>query len=79
MKAVVGLIKYDAITLEKLQNVGRGDYDKFTEKLSAEGIPKAICDLLFEKYVVEATVLEAIGKHAFSKEVKGLIDEKCLV
>jgi len=33
MKAVVGLIKYDAIPLEKLQNVGRGDYDKFTEKL----------------------------------------------
>ena len=76
MKAVVGLIKYDAITLEKLQNVGRGDYDKFTEKLSAEGIPKAICDLLFEKYVVEATVLEAIGKHAFLREVKGLIDEE---
>jgi len=32
--------------------------------------------LLFEKYVVEATVLEAIGKHAFLKEVKGLIDEE---
>ena len=44
--------------------------------LSAEGIPKAICDLLFEKYVVEATVLEAIGKRAFLKEVKGLIDEE---
>jgi len=75
-RALFGLIKYDAITQEKLQNVGRGNYDKFKEELSAEGVPKAICDLLFEKYVVEATVLEAIGKHAFLKEVKGLIDEE---
>jgi len=37
--------------LEHLQNVGRGDYELFTKKLSAEVIPKAICDLLFEKYL----------------------------
>jgi len=50
MKAVVGLIKYDAITLEKLQNIS-DDKKEFKKDLSAEGIPKAICDLLFEKYV----------------------------
>ena len=73
-----GLIKYPAITHEMIQNIS-DDKKEFRDTLTAEGIPKAICDLLFEKYVVEATVLEAIGKHAFSKEVKGLIDEKCLV
>jgi len=46
-----GLIAYGVGEQEDLQNVGRGDYESFTKDLSAEGIPKAICDLLFEKYV----------------------------
>ena len=74
--ALCGLIKYKVKKLEHLQNIGRGDYDKFKTDLSAKGVPDSICDLLFEKYVVEATALEAIGKHAFLKEVKGLIDEE---
>ena len=37
--------------LGHLQNVSRGDYELFKKDLSAEVIPKAICDLLFEKYV----------------------------
>ena len=48
--AVTGLIVYGATTEEKLQRVGMGEYMKFKETLSAEGVPKAICDLLFERY-----------------------------
>jgi len=51
VKTVVGLIKYDAITKEDLQNVGRGDYVVFEKDLSAKGVPDAICDLLFQKHV----------------------------
>jgi len=69
------LIAYGVGEEEDLQNIS-DDKKEFAERLTAEGIPKEICDLLFEKYVVEATVLEAIGKHAFLKEVKGLIDEE---
>ena len=71
MKAVVGLIKYDAITQEKLLNVGRGDYDKFTEKMSAKGVPDAICDLLFEKYV-------ATKKRSASDESDGDRKRRCV-
>jgi len=49
--AAAGLIVYGATTEEKLKSVGQGDYDKFTLKLAAKGVPDAICDLLFEKYV----------------------------
>jgi len=49
--AAVGLIVYGATTEEKLQKVGQGDYDTFKRDLFAEGVPKAICDLLFEEYV----------------------------
>jgi len=68
-------MKYPATTKVQLQNISV-DKKEFRDTLTAEGIPKAICDLLVEKYVVEATVLEAIGKHVFLREVKGLIDEE---
>jgi len=42
------LIKYKVRVLKDLQNVGHGNYDKFAEKLSAEGVPDRICELLFE-------------------------------
>jgi len=76
IKSTVGLIHSDAISKEDLQNIGRGDYESFKKDLSAKGVPDAICDLLFEKYVVVATAMEAIGKYAFLKEVKWLIDEE---
>ena len=70
MKAVVGLIKYDAITQEKLQNVGRGDYESFKKDLSAEGIPKAICDLLFEKYVATKKRSASHDRDGDGKKIK---------
>jgi len=76
IKSTVGLIHSDAISKEDLQNIGRGDYESFKKDLSAKGVPDAICDLLLEKYVVVATAMEAIGKYAFLKEVKWLIDEE---
>ena len=64
--------------LKDFQNISDDD-SKFASNLSTKGVPDSICDLLFEKYVVEATVLEAIGMHAFLREVKGLIDEEMRV
>jgi len=49
--AAVGLIVSGATTEEKLQRVGQGDYDKFTEKLLAKGVPDAICEMLYKQYV----------------------------
>jgi len=42
-----------------IQNIS-GNKKEFTDILSAEGIPETICDLLFEKYVAEIAVTEAI-------------------
>jgi len=68
--ALCGLINCKVKKLKDLQNIS--DYKKeFRDTLTAKGVPDAICDMLFEKYVVEATVLEAIGKHAFLRESKG--------
>ena len=52
-EAAAGLIVYGATTEEKLQSVAGQppDDEKFTRKLSAKGVPDAICDLLFGKYV----------------------------
>jgi len=41
-------MKYPAATKVQLHNISKKE---FAERLSAEGIPRAICDLLFEKYV----------------------------
>jgi len=76
--ALCGLIKYKLKKLKDFQNISDDD-DKFARNLSGKGVPNSICDLLFENYVVEATVLEAIGKPAFLKEDKGLIDEEMRV
>eukprot|EP00514_Thraustochytrium_sp_LLF1b_P010466 CAMPEP_0184540496 /NCGR_PEP_ID=MMETSP0199_2-20130426/655_1 /TAXON_ID=1112570 /ORGANISM="Thraustochytrium sp., Strain LLF1b" /LENGTH=197 /DNA_ID=CAMNT_0026934097 /DNA_START=25 /DNA_END=615 /DNA_ORIENTATION=+ len=54
----IGLCNYGAFDEDDLKAVGRGDYDKFRESLSAEGVPKAICDLLFDKYVAPAQSTE---------------------
>ena len=70
-----GLIAYGVMEEEDLKEISDND-EKFVRKLSAKGIPKVICVLLFKKYVVEATMLEAIGKNAFLREVKELIDEE---
>jgi len=45
-----GLIAYGVGEEEDLQNISDDD-EKFARKLSAKGVPDAICDLLFEKYV----------------------------
>jgi len=47
---LLGLIKYPAITHEMIQNIS-DDKKEFRDTLTVEGIPKVICDLLFEKYV----------------------------
>jgi len=73
--ALCGLIKYRVKKLEHLQNVGRGNFDKFAGKVTAKVVPDSICDLLVQKYVVDVPVMEAIEKHAFLKEVKGLIND----
>jgi hypothetical protein len=51
--AAVGLIVYGVTTEEELQAVAGQppDDEKFTRKLAEEGMPKAICDLLFAEYV----------------------------
>lgn len=59
VKTAVGLIECDVITHEMIQNIS-GNKKEFTDILSAEGIPETICDLLFEKYVAEIAVTEAI-------------------
>jgi hypothetical protein len=51
VEAAVGLIVYGATTQEKLQGVGQGEYAEFKRQLAEEGVPKAICDMLFAQYV----------------------------
>ena len=48
--ALCGLIKYKVKKLEHLQNIS-DNKKEFAERLSAKGVPDAICDLLFETYV----------------------------
>jgi len=45
-----GLIAYGVGEEEDLQNIS-DNKKEFAERLSAKGVPDAICDLLFEKYV----------------------------
>jgi len=61
--------------LKHLLNISH-DRKEFKDTLTDEGIPNTICDLLFQKYAVEVPVMEAIEKHSFLKEVKGLICEE---
>ena len=51
--AAAGLIVYGATALGKLQGVAGQppDDEKFKRQLAEEGVPKAICDMLFAKYV----------------------------
>ena len=51
VEAAVGLIVYGAITQEKLQGVD-DNKEEFKRQLTADkdGVPAAICDLLFGKY-----------------------------
>ena len=48
--ALCGLIKYKVKKLEHLQNISDSKKE-FRDALTAKGVPDAICDLLFEKYV----------------------------
>ncbi len=47
MEAAAGLIVYGVTTLEKRPDVGQCEYADYTRKLVEEGVPKAICDMLF--------------------------------
>ena len=51
--AAVGLIVYGVTTEEDLQGVAGQppDDEKFKRQLAEEGVPKAICDMLFAQYV----------------------------
>jgi len=52
-----GLIAYGVREEEDLQNIS--DNKKvFEEMVSATGVPSLTCGLLFQKYVVEASLLE---------------------
>ena len=64
--AAVGLLVYGATTEEKLQAVA-DNKEEFARRLSAEGVPKALCDLLFDKYV-------AADKSAKRRAESGLSD-----
>ena len=50
--AAVGLIVYGATSEEDLQGVADNKED-FKRQFNSEGVPKAICDLLFAKYVAK--------------------------
>jgi len=50
INVLCGLIKYKVKKLEHLQNIS-DNKKKFRDTLTAKGVPDAICDLLFEKYV----------------------------
>jgi len=50
-----GLIKYPAFTHEMIQNIS-DNKKEFRDTLTAEGVQKAICDLLFQEYVVDKTM-----------------------
>ena len=54
--AAVGLIVYGVTTEEELQSVAGQppDQKNFRDTLAEEGVPKAICDMLFAKYVAPA-------------------------
>jgi hypothetical protein len=49
VETAVGLIVYggDPTQENQLPGVGQGEYAGFTRKLVEEGVPKAICDMLF--------------------------------
>ena len=51
-----GLIVYGATTEEKLKNIAPDNKKEFRDTLTAKGVPDAICDLLFEKYVANRKV-----------------------
>jgi len=65
-----GLTKYPATTRVQLQNIS-DNKKEFRDTLTAEGIPKAICDLLFEKYV-------ATKKRSASDESAGDRKRQCV-
>jgi hypothetical protein len=48
------LILYGVTNEKELQGVGQGEYAEFKRQLAEEGVPKAICDLLFAKNVAVA-------------------------
>jgi hypothetical protein len=48
------LILYGVMNEKELQGVGQGEYAEFKRQLAEEGVPKAICDLLFAKNVAVA-------------------------
>ena len=50
VEAAVGLIVYGATTKVKLQGVA-DNKEEFKRQLAEEGVPKAICDMLFAQYV----------------------------
>ena len=75
--AAAGLIVYGATTQEKLQGVGQGAYAEFTRKLAAKGVPDAICDMLFAKYVAPAQALHT-GARKRSLEEAAVTYDDCV-
>jgi len=38
-------------SVQDLRRIGLGENEKFTERLTAKGVPDAVCDCLFKEYV----------------------------
>jgi hypothetical protein len=76
--AAVGLIMYRATTQEKLQRVA-DNKEEFKRQLTVDkyGVPAAICDLLFAKYVAPAQALHT-GARKRSLEEAAVTYDDCV-
>jgi hypothetical protein len=76
--AAVGLIVYGVTTEEDLQGVAGQppDDEKFKRQLAREeGVPKAICDLLFAQYVAPAQALHTGARKRSLEEAAATYDD----
>jgi hypothetical protein len=78
VEAAVGLIVYGATTQEKLKGVA-DNKEEFKRQLTADkyGVPAAICDMLFGKYVGPAEALDT-GARKRSLEVAAATYDDCV-
>jgi hypothetical protein len=74
--AAVGLIVYSVTTEEELQGVA-DNKEEFKRQLTADkyGVPAAICDLLFAKYVAPAQALDTGARKRSLEEAAASYDD----
>jgi hypothetical protein len=68
---------YGVTTEEDLQGVGQGEYAEFKLQLTADkyGVPAAICDMLFAKYVAPAQALHTGARKRSLEEAAATYDD----